>query len=85
MSNHSDHSDHSDHNNIENRIRTEMRQLFHRHDVVSLSLKGNYPDYYIDVGLVKSDINFPKWLKIDCLGGKEIQIKTKTMGRIVSY
>lgn len=69
---------------IETKIRNEMRKLFHRHDVVSLSLKGEYPDYFIDVGVNKKDILFPKFIKIEVLG-KEVPIKTKTIGRIVPY
>lgn len=71
---------------IEDEIRMEIRKLFHHQDVVSVSLKGEYPDYYVDVGLKKSDDdNFPQFIKIDSLDGVEIPIKTKTIGRIVPY
>jgi hypothetical protein len=70
---------------LEDKIRVEIRKLFHRHDVVSVSLKGVFPDFYIDVGLSKNDDNFPQFLRIDSLDGKVIPIKTKTMGRIVPY
>lgn len=70
---------------IEDEIRMEIGKLFHHQDVVSVSLKGEYPDYYVDVGLKKSDDNFPQFIKIGSLDGAEIPIKTKTIGRIVPY
>lgn len=69
---------------LESKVRREIRVLFKRHDVVSLNLKGDYPDWIIDVGVIKRVDNFPNEMKIDCLD-KFLPINIKETGRIIAW
>jgi hypothetical protein len=71
---------------LEESIRREITVLFKRGDVSSLSLKGEYPNYTIVVGLMKRNVvDFPKEMLIVALGNQHLPIKTHYEGVIVPY